>query len=116
MSTTRIQLFPGDAIPSFQAKSGRAIGEGVPFRWLEALVQDIQTHIPDQQEQTTCMVFGTEHLRVEYDHTLSPEEALQAQVGDLAERMREVRGLLPRPGETLPPDTAARIAALLAAV
>ena len=110
-----LTIYPSQNVPSMHAKSGRAPGEGVPLRWLEALVQDIHAQIPNEQERNTCTLYGAEQLRVEYQHTLSPEEALTERVRDLEERRREARGLLPRQGEPLRPEELARLQQLLEA-
>lgn len=115
MNQKRIHLYPTATFPSLLGKAGRSPSEGVPFRWLETLVQEIKARIPDEEEQKTCMVYGTEALRAEYNHTLSPVEALTERVEDLEARRREAKGLLPREGETLRPEELARLRQLLEA-
>lgn len=94
---------------------GRHPSAGVPFRALEVIVSDIKAALPDEAEQNTCTVYGTEHLRFEYDNHLTPDEEMALRVQALEEAQREARGLLPREGETLRPEELARLRQLLGA-
>lgn len=97
------------------AQMGRSPAEGVPFRALEVLVEQIKAALPDEAEQKSCMAFGTEHLRFQFDNHLTPNEELELNLQTLQERQREARGLLPREGEAMPPEVLARLRALLEA-
>lgn len=100
------KIYPSQVIPAFELRP-----EGIPFRWLESLVESLKRHVP-AHEQDTCMLQGYEHLTVYYSHTLSPlEEALAARE-ELETRLREIRGLLPRPGEEPTPEVWARLRVL----
>lgn len=111
MKTIRATL----AIPSLLGRLGRHSSEGVPFRALEVLVSDIKAALPDEAEQNTCTLYGSEHLRFEFDNHLTPSEELTLRVQSLEEAQREARGLLPRDGETLRPEELARLRQLLGA-
>lgn len=101
--TENRQIYPSAAIPHLENRPG-----GVPFRWLEVLVQDLKRLVPDH-EQDSCMVHGVGALTATYAHTLSPlEEALARQLA-LEARLREISGLLPRQGDPVPPEVLARI-------
>lgn len=102
-------------IPSLLGRMGRHPSDGVPFRALEVLVSDVKAALPDEAEQKTCTLYGTEHLRLEYDNTLTPTEELSLRVQGLEEAQREARGLLPREGEQLRPEELARLRQLLGA-
>lgn len=98
------QIYPSPAVPALDVREG-----GVPYRWLEALVQNIKRTLNSEEEENSCRFHGMEHLRATYDKTLSPlDQALKA-TATLEERLREIRGLLPRDGEAVPPDVLARI-------
>lgn len=94
---------------------GRSPSEGVPFRALEALVEQIKAALPDEAEQKSCIAYGTEALRFEFDNHLTAAEELELNIQELQERQREARGLLPRYGETLRPEELARLRQLLEA-
>ena len=92
---------------------GRRPADGVPIAALEMLVQEARAALPDQKEWNTATVYGTEHLRFEYDNHLTPHEELTLRVQSLEEAQREARGLLPREGEALRPEELARLRQLL---
>lgn len=95
------------------ASMGRSPSEGVPFRALESLVQQIKAALPDEAEQKSCIAYGTEALRFEFDNHLTATEELELTLQALQERQREARGLLPRDGEALRPEELARLRQLL---
>lgn len=88
-----ITIYPSDRIPSLLANAGRQPADGVPFRWLEALVQSIRSAI-DDAEEPTCMLYGTEHLRAEFLHTLSPLEVAQAESAALRDSIARALAVL----------------------
>lgn len=92
---------------------GASPAVGVPFRTLEVLVAEIKAALPDEDEQKSCMLYGSQHLRLEYDNNLTPTEELTLRVQELEQVQREVRGLLPREGEQLRPEELARLRQLL---
>ncbi len=80
--------------------SGRDPSDGVPLRWLESLVQQMEAQVPDEQERKTMTVYGAEHLTVQYDHALTVEESLQEALAEQRLILAKVKDILPlRPGE-----------------
>ncbi|MEN9492639.1 MAG: hypothetical protein RJA63_3088 [Pseudomonadota bacterium] len=106
---TRLQM------PTLTDLMGRTPAQGVPIGALTALVQEVRSKLPDEQEWNSATVYGTEHLSISYDNHLTPDEELALRVQALEEAQREARGLLPREGEPLRPEELARLRQLLGA-
>lgn len=114
MATTKNRIIsPSEQVPSLLAKSGRAATDGVPLRWLETLVKSSLAAIPTEAERNTALVFGTEHLIVRYDDTLTPEEQTRDDLEEARNVLAEIKALLPREGEPLSAQALAQIRAHL---
>jgi len=72
-------------------------GEGVPFRWLNSLVEKVQAQVPDDEE-STCLVHGAAGLTFTFEHTLSEVEKLQATIADMQSTAAQIKALLPIEG------------------
>lgn len=109
MTTVKIQVYPG-AIPALQ---DQVHPDGVPFRWLETLVEKIR-EIVAEGDQATCYVQNTNGLVVTYDKTLGPLEELQLKLATWEGLAHQARGLLPREGEMMTLDQSEALRKLLA--
>ncbi len=96
----KITIYPTERLPSLLAKSGRSPTDGVPFRWLESLVQSIRAAITDDAEEATCMMYGTEHLVAVFDHTLEPLEVAQRENEALRRRIASALAIVENDGLT----------------
>lgn len=74
--------------------------QGVPFRWLSGLVDDMRKRVPDDEEET-CLVTGAEGLVFTYKHKLTPIEELQEQLQSYEAKAAEIKAMLPREGSPL---------------
>lgn len=108
MRTVAVQLYPG-AISELQ---DQVHPDGVPFRWLEALVENTQRLVAER-DQASCLVQNVNGLVVTYNKTLSPLEESQMQVAEFSELANQVRKLLPREGEAMTPEEVAALRAVL---
>lgn len=113
MTFKTVPIYPTQRIPSMAAQSGRDSAEGLPLRWLESLVQTILRSVPDEAERNTLRLFGAEHLRVEYDHTLTPLELAQDRAAMAEDLLQELRRAMPRPGVPIGPEAQQRLSDLL---
>lgn len=84
-------------IPSLHASSGKLVGEPLPLRWLETLVQDIRRHIVaiggTEAEADSAVVYGAEGLRVQYTDQLTAVEQLREALADRERALTELRGI-----------------------
>jgi hypothetical protein len=71
--------------------------DGVPFRWLQSLVEKVRAIVPDDEE-STCMVHGAAGLTFTYQHTLTAAEQLQATIESMQATADRIKALLPRDG------------------
>lgn len=92
-----------------QGELGRP--QGVPFRWLAGLVDDMRKRVPDDEEDS-CRVHGAAGLTFTYEHKLTPVEVMQEQIDAYEVKAAQLRGLLQADG-TLVPDAAAKLKKIL---
>lgn len=94
MTASKIRhLYPTQQLPSLLAKSGRSASEGVPLRWLEAMVQECLGAIgTNEQERNSAVVYGTEHLRVTFEDQLTAEEQLRDRLEATEAKLRAAIG------------------------
>jgi hypothetical protein len=71
--------------------------DGVPFRHLTSLVEQVRRIVPDDEEGT-CKVRGAELLTFEYTHTLTPLERVQSDLDDMRAKADQIKAMLPRDG------------------
>lgn len=108
MRAVAVQLYPG-GISELQ---DQVHPNGVPFRWLEALVENIQRLVAEG-DQASCLIQNVNGLVVTYNKTLSPLEESQMQVAEFSDLANQVRRLLPREGEAMTPQEADSLRAVL---
>lgn len=91
MTTTRITRPLWYFIPDIATR------EGVPLSWLSTLHTRIKAEVPDGEE-STCMLYGLQHVTVSWEHTLSDIEQLQATVAEMQAKAEQIKALLPIEG------------------
>lgn len=72
---------------------------GAPLGWISSILSGLQARIP-QLEQGSAMVFGLHDCVVRYQHTLTPEEALQDRIAALESKLAAVKALIPASGQS----------------
>lgn len=92
MTTKTYYLRAIDLMPGLSTDA-----DGVPFRHLSSLVEQVRRIVPDDEE-ASCMVRGAQHLTFQYEHVLTPIERVQADLDDLLAKADQIRRMLPRDG------------------
>lgn len=92
MTTKTFHLRSIDLMPRLSTDA-----DGVPFRHLSSLVEQVRRIVPDDEE-ASCMVRGAQHLTFQYEHVLTPIERVQADLDDLRAKADQIKAMLPRDG------------------
>ena len=96
MTTKKLQLRAIDLMPDLATRGP----EGVPFRWLESLVEKVKAAVPDTEE-VSCKVHNAQSLVFGYEHVLTPAEQLQEDLDVLKGKAAQILVMLPRDGESM---------------
>lgn len=113
MVTKTLPIYPTERVPAIETQDVNGAHDGVPLRWLEPMIASILRAIPDEAERNTVRLFGVEHLRAEYDHTLTPLELAQDRAVSAEQLLQEIRRAMPRPGTPIGPEAQQRLSDLL---
>lgn len=92
MTTRIITLRAIDLMPDIATHEG-----GIPFRWLESLVQKVRALVPDNEEPT-CMAHNADRLAFSYEHILTEVEQLQDALAALRFKSAQICALMPPEG------------------
>jgi hypothetical protein len=83
-----------------QALEGAAVDDDMPVGWLNSFVEKVKRATPDKQNGEV-MVRGAAGIYAEWQHTLSPQEEMEARLDELIRKAVQIQSMLPRKGESM---------------
>lgn len=95
-----------------KALEGAAVDDSMPLGWLVTFVDRVNKQNPGANNGD-IRVRGAAGIYAEWQHTLTPQEEVEARLQDLYTKAEQIKSLLPRKGEPLSADAVDRLRQIL---